>query len=82
MRCRLTGILAQDLVRIKAVENSRKALRIIELRQNEAVHSIANQSGDTGMGGSYDGQAASHGLGDGQAEGIFAPKESSRVGLT
>src|SRR6266849_4766369 len=72
LRCRLTGILPQGFVGIKAVENSRKALKIIELRQNEAVHSIANQSGDTGLGGSYDGQAASHGLGDGQAEGIFA----------
>src|SRR6266852_1368125 len=68
----ISGILPQGFVGIKAVENSRKALRIIELRQNEALHCIANQSGDTGMGGSYDGQAASHGCGDGQAEGIFA----------
>src|SRR6266852_2425364 len=76
----ISGILPQGFVGIKAVENSRKALRIIELRQNEALHCIANQSGDTGMGGSYDGQAASHGFGDGQAERIFAAGADVEIG--
>jgi hypothetical protein len=66
------GILPKALVGIKTPENSRQGLIIIALRHNEAVHTVANQSGDAGVGGSYDGQAASHSFGDGQAKGIFA----------
>jgi hypothetical protein len=75
-----TNIFAQDFFGIKALENSCKALKIIALGQNEAVHIIANQSGDAGIGGSYDRQAGSHGLGDRQAEGIFAAGADVEVG--
>src|SRR5260370_31209912 len=57
---------------MELLEHSCKPLKIVELPAYEPVESVANPLGHAGMPGSNNGQTASHGFRDGQAEGIFA----------
>src|ERR1700732_4343466 len=65
---------------MKPLEHLHKPVNIVDLTKNESVRSIVDQIGHTSTPGSNDGQAARHGFGDGQAEGIFATWADVEVG--
>jgi len=79
-RGRVTDFSPQRWVEIKALEHLGEKLRVVELAKNESIRSIVNQIGHPGMSGSNDGQAASHGFRNGQAERVFAARAGVEIG--
>ena len=65
---------------MELLDHSCKPLKIVELAEYEPVESVANPIGHAGMPGSNNGQTASHGFRDGQAEGIFAAGADVEIG--
>src|SRR5260370_5099022 len=57
---------------MELLEHWGKPVKVVELAEDDPGESVANPLGHAGMPGSNNGQTASHGFRDGQAEGIFA----------